>query len=763
MSITRIARLRDYGVFRNFTWPAGLCEFGRYNLIYGWNGTGKTMLSRLFRDLETKTPPSTGQVTMSVNGRDVSNAEFPQVRVAVRVFNRDFVDDTVFPTEGEVAPIFVLGRENVEKQRKVDQLKAALTKAQEELGSGRGKRRRADSDLDKFCIDRARVIKETLRSSGPNPYSNYDKSNFSRRAREMVDANDRQAHELSEAWREKLLAQHQARPKTKLPPITYRLPALKSLADAVSELLSTTVASEVIESLKKDPELSSWVHQGLELHHDRHATKCLFCGEAIPKDRMAALEAHFSTAYQEFLNKIDSQVATLKAALKTAADLSLPNAAELYEDLSSEYESAHAGLRGECDAARRVLEALISALEDKRGKAFERATLDVAVPELDTRVVDRLNGVILKHNEACEDFQSRIDDARKRLEADSVAGDLEEFVNLRDAIQASEIAVKAAAAKVEGLRSDIARLEREIVEHRQPAEELNDDLHSYLGHDELRLEVKEAGYAIMRRDTPAEALSEGETTAIALLYFLKSLRDRRFDLRKGVVVLDDPVSSLDANALYSAFGFIRERTQHAAQLLILTHNFTFFRQVRNWFHYCNRSKPRPARFYMLDCTYEDGRRCAAIRWLDPLLEQFESEYHYLFARVYRAAMAEPQPDLEQNYLLPNLARRLLEAFLAFRQPGSSGDLWQKMRLVKFDEAKKIRVLRFVHTYSHAGAVGEPEHDPSLLGEVQSVLKDLLALMQSQDADHFSAMVSLVAAVDGQADGHTEDMRGNDNA
>lgn len=143
------------------------------------------------------------------------------------------------------------------------------------------------------------------------------------------------------------------------------------------------------------------------------------------------------------------------------------------------------------------------------------------------------------------------------------------------------------------------------MEHRQPAEELNEDLNKYLGHGELQLEIRETGYVITRNSVPAESLSEGETTAIAVLYFLKSLQDRRFELNKGLVVLDDPVSSLDTNALYLAFGFIRARTTNAGQLIVLTHNFTFFREVRNWFHHLTRQgkkdiNQRPARFYMLD-------------------------------------------------------------------------------------------------------------------------------------------------------------------
>jgi len=303
--------------------------------------------------------------------------------------------------------------------------------------------------------------------------------------------------------------------------------------------------------------------------------------------------------------------------------------------------------------------------------------------------------------------------------------------------------------KVRDLGTEIDRLEREIVEHRLPAEELNEEFRKYLGHGELRLEVRETGYTITRGGVPAQALSEGEITATALLYFLKSLQDKSFDLARGIVVLDDPVSSLDANALYLAFGFIQERTKDAGQMFILTHNFSFFRQVRNWFHHLKGQNKRdinqrPARFFMLDCSRDENGRYAAIRWLEPLLERYDSEYHYLFARVYRASTETGPTGLEKNYVFPNIARRILEAFLAFRQPQASRELWQKVQAVPFDEAKKLRILRFLHTHSHSSGMGEPEHDLSVLAEGPAVLKDLLELIESEDAAHYSAMVQLVA-------------------
>ena len=145
---------------------------------------------------------------------------------------------------------------------------------------------------------------------------------------------------------------------------------------------------------------------------------------------------------------------------------------------------------------------------------------------------------------------------------------------------------------------------------------------------------------------------------------------------------------------------------------------------------------------MLNCTYEGERRVSKIQRLDPLLERYESEYHYLFARVYQS-IEGVDATLEDNYMLPNLARRVLETFLAFRQPDNSGDLWNRLGQVSFDEAKKTGILRFVHTHSHRDTIGEAEHDPSVLGESSAVLADLLDLIKSEDRSHFDAMVRLV--------------------
>jgi len=294
-------------------------------------------------------------------------------------------------------------------------------------------------------------------------------------------------------------------------------------------------------------------------------------------------------------------------------------------------------------------------------------------------------------------------------------------------------------------------VEKQVRQHQRSAEELNAEMASYLGSDELRFEVKDTGYTITRNGRPAMNLSEGERTAIALMYFLKSLADTGFDAANGIVVIDDPVSSLDSNALYCAFGYMRARTAQVGQLFVLTHNFTFFRQVRHWFEKMKgQKKPditkRPAQFYMVRAHVNGAGRNSILSTLDPLLRDFESEYQYLFKRVVdEANRTLAQDTLSPYYGLPNVARRLLEAFLAFKIPGQAGELYDKLEQVDFEVGKKSRILRFLHTYSHLDQISEPEHDVSILSETPAILKDILALINKLDTEHYNGMIDRITA------------------
>ena len=123
MRISRIARIKRNRVFRDFSWPNELPNFSRFNVIYGWNGSGKTTISTLFERLQERQPLSDGEVDfMFDNKTTISSSDIPDAVIpSVRVFNRDFVAKTVEAIgKRNVQPIYYLGKENIEKQKRTE-------------------------------------------------------------------------------------------------------------------------------------------------------------------------------------------------------------------------------------------------------------------------------------------------------------------------------------------------------------------------------------------------------------------------------------------------------------------------------------------------------------------------------------------------------------------------------------------------------------------------------------------------------------------
>ena len=761
MKLTRVGKLK-LRVFRDFAWPKDLHPFARFNLIYGWNGSGKTTLAWLLSLVEKQTALIEGEVelefdgTTKVKGSSFASAGLPQVRV----FNRDFVNATLSQTSG-IAPIYFLGKDSVEKQAQVDELRKKLAAIEPEVAKAETKTKDAEKELDDFYVNMARLIKAVLTTANSSSYNNYDKRNF-KRAVEALGAQHATVAMLTDEDKARLCSQKDAQPKPNIDKVAAASIDLDALRQEVDALVSRSVVAQTLDELTSDSRLAAWVQEGLALHSGEHASDtCRFCRQPLQATRRAALKAHFNDAFARFQKELDALLKKLKSAKQSVGSLSLPDGSRFYEALASEVTPASATIsmaRSEIEAA---LGALIARVETKRDQPFAPVATVMPIAGTSSSLGDAITGfnkIIDKHNQISAQFKASVDEACKKLEATYVAEAQAEFAKLSDAVKTATAALETVKKQHADVQAKIERLERDILEHRRAADELTAELRDYLGRDELFFETKGTGYALTRNSQPISHLSEGERTAIAFLYFLKSLQDRSFDLMNGIVVIDDPVSSLDDNALFSAFSYMKERTMEAGQIFIFTHSFSFFRLVKNWFYHLpgQRKKQiddRPARFFLLRSRrHADGSRTSELDHLDPLLEKYESEYHYLFKRVHEEAHRDDVVQLEHHYGLPNVARRLIEAFLAFRFPETSGGLGPRLERVNFDSAKKIRILRLLNTYSHADAIADPGHDPSLLAETQPVLREVLALMETVDKDHYDGLIKMLGLSDVEEQG-----------
>jgi wobble nucleotide-excising tRNase len=771
MKITRINKIKKHRVFDDFSWPSDLPDFARFNLIYGWNGSGKTTISNLFRLVQLKTPVLEGEVDFHIDGNlcpggSLATASgLPQVCV----FNKDFVEANVFSSMmqlpenkffvqvNQLRPIFFLGKESVEKQKQIEELTKFKLTEQQKFEAKIKAKSKATKALDDFCIREAKAIKDLLSSAGTNPYNNYDKSHFKAICARLAKL-DKPPALITEQQKNLLKQQKDSTPKEAIQTIDMPVTYLDEIRPRMETLLQRTVVSQVLQEYLTDPPLAEWVQQGL-VHHtgEKHSAKCKFCDSLIAEGRIAKLEAHFNDEYNRFIDELNAATTAILEAKRDLAGLQFPDKAKLYEHLVSDYVKSVADLNGYIAEATTYLVQIAKSLVEKRTQPFTSLVLETFLdktPQPNTTnaatALKSVNDLITRHNVETENFQNVVAEARKQLEQALVIEALEDFKTKAAAIEAIEAEFKILQATITDLGGKVLALEKEVVEHRQPAEELNVELRSYLGRDELKFDLYENGYQITRHGVSAKNLSEGERTAIAFLYFLKSLQAKDFTIANDIVVIDDPVSSLDANSLFCAFGYLRERTKDAGQLFILTHNFAFFRQAKNWFNHLEhqRSKDvmkRPGRFYMVEAGFVGGKRNATLKQLDPLLHRFESEYHYLFKRVHEEANSGgAKRSLEEFYGMPNIARRLLESFMAFRYPAESGELKQQLDLVIFDPAKKARILRFLHTYSHDGKIAEPEHDLSILAETPDVLKDLIEMLKAEDSKHYDEMVKLLS-------------------
>lgn len=764
--ITRISRIKGHRIFREFSWPVDLHEFGRFNLIFGWNGSGKSTLAGLFQSLEKRAAITEGSIEFTINGNAVAGSTLSTAAglPVVRVFTRDGVNASVFAAGSPLAPIYYFGEGNVENEKRLDELKAERTKTEVEHANAQRGKQSKDKELEQFCTDQAKSIKDLLTAPG-SPYNNYDRRAFRTKC-DALNKGDYSSKLLSDEEKSRLMHQKGAQAKPKVELIADVMPRLADLTHDIRVLLRKTVISQVIDCLVSLPKVAAWVQEGLALHpHDAGPVDCQFCGNALSPERIQALEAHFNDQYNSFIQELDKTNSRVEAALRSVNSTQFPDPAKLYDHLAPSYQGTQGMWNKSLDRLRDILSSLGSALMAKRDKPFESLDLDSFIVGKDSDAdkasreqLGRLNRFIEQHNQHTQDFQRTVDSARKGLEECFVAEAMTRFKGILTATQNEEARVRSADEKVRQLKQQISTLERTLIEHLTPADELNAELRSFLGRADITLAVKDTGYTITRQGQPASNLSEGEKTAIAFLYFLKSLQDKSIKIEESVVVIDDPISSLDSNALFSAFGYMKMRTKDVRQLFILTHSFSFFGQVKNWFHHIkNQKKPevtkRPARFFMLTRNLSPAGPASCITALPKLLEEHESDYHYLFKRIHEAANHEG--ELDDAYPLPNLARRLVETFLTFRYPSVTGDLVKKFDLVSFDEGKKVRILRFLNVFSHDKQIGAAEHDVSLLAEAKPVLVQVLELIKAEDERHFEQMILCLG--NSPADGGEDDV------
>lgn len=761
--IVKIRRVRDYRAFKEWTWPADLRPFQQVNLIYGVNGTGKSTLASLLQQAYQDAGWVSGMQVDVLKSDGVSRTvsiAADSVWQDVRVFNKEYVEANLRFDEqaGSAAvPLLVLGKQRVEAEAERTRTQKRLDEIADELPKHRKAAKQAKTQYQSIATDRARLIVQEIGSLA----GRYDPRSYNAaKVRQLIKSSSQDDSDVTDII--DALSLVQSASKASLPAVSMSKFSLIPLIQQTEQVLEESAVANVLSELE-DPRHGQWAQDGLALHEDR--STCIFCANVISSDRRQALADHFDTSLvtlQEKLNSLKEEVEGIRSAATAAVD-ALPRADDLFELHRDRYQTATAAVRTSLKKFVHATGTLATILDEKREALFRSYTLDISDKNSELLLTE-VSEIIEAHNATVDGFQVQQKAAGELVEKARVAEVAGEYSELEAQHEDHQAKVVALEAEDTQLRKELASIDGSDLDAEPIAAQLNDDLAHLLGRADLMFEVEGQGYRISRDGTPARHLSEGERNAISLLYFLRSLETHPTRATNSIIVIDDPVSSLDGSVLVGASTHLWTRLVGVAkcrQLFLLTHNFELFRLwASHLAHYPKPKAPEAALTYGIYEIRTGARRVAdreyrrspvILAWPSDRKVQarLQSEYHYLFWRVISALREctirpSAESDIEAATVLPNVCRRLLEGFLGFKYPALLGNLHQQIMKASdgmVGEAMRARVLRFAHAYSH-----NQEADTTLpvaRPEAVEMLHVVLEFMQIIDRGHFDAMCEAV--------------------
>lgn len=410
----KIANIRNFGVFHHFTGGA-LPEFAPFNLIYGWNYSGKTTLSRVFRCLETKEcHPDYPGATFDLQSADGTSHDHSFAEdCSVRVFNEDFRKTHLrWDSEEGFDPVLLLGAENIERLDELNKKRAQRTRLDEQRTEALSNVKTIESTISKVETDCASQIVKEL------PVGRFTKANL----RPIVAAWNGvlptpMTQEAFSAARLKVTAEQ----KDALPSLAVAAGDVSELWRHCSEILATQLGSATsISRLVDNPEIAKWVEHGRSLHED--TTRCEFCEGELTSARKSALNAHFSDEFDDLRARVASAVESLNAQRENFSGATYPKSA-FYADLHSRHFEVGRELGIARDRFNEGLAAMIEALELKHDRPFDVIAPPPHMPEKENLLVAvrRFQELINENNTRSDQFSTARNEAVEELKNNDVA------------------------------------------------------------------------------------------------------------------------------------------------------------------------------------------------------------------------------------------------------------------------------------------------------------------------------------------------------
>lgn len=712
------------------------------SFFYGPNGSGKTTISRAFA----------GYGSLQFEPEWHADAE-----MTIRVYNRDLVDQILGESK-RIPGVFVLGENSVEAQNRLEEIESpggeraqAIDKYERAQTSHKeAEERQSDAKVafktaawNKY---RALVDEHTTLLPAFTGQRGVDKNKDMLVTRLLERGAPCESESLPEL--EELLADAEAvfdtgatarNRLTVIDEFRWTEHDGSTLLEQKIVGSSEVSLSELVERLGNE----DWVQAGRQHLHNAQGL-CPFCQQKAPKDLAKQLEDMFDHRYTEQLEELKRLATAHSSWVRSIGDTVEGWSAESISYLD---EAAYQKALGTLNTINGANEKL---LEQKLGAPSELVTVSAS-----SALVDALNAVIREANTKIDAHNRLVQSQREEkpklaakcwtyladvLLREELQTYKKRSVGLQTGVDRTRETRDEASSAISKLDGEVRRLQRSVESSQPVIDEINRLLErsgftSF--HIVSSVELTD-GYMLARNGAALDerSLSEGERTFIAFLYYYFLLNGREDSAASGKIlaVIDDPISSLDSDVLFIVSTLVRDlinralsKTDHVAQVIVLTHNVYFHKEVTQRRHNDEGS----GRCYHVIRKSFTGPNIIESHAENPV----STEYERLWSEVRRASQGEQMSIIG----LENVLRRILENYFRI-----AGGIWEE-DLVQHLEPAERPVLRSLFNWVNEGSHGVFENLHYSPGTTtQQMYLDVFKHVfdKSEHAAHYRMMMGL---------------------
>tara|TARA_R110002050_G_scaffold130531_1_gene252252 strand:+ start:682 stop:2892 length:2211 start_codon:yes stop_codon:yes gene_type:complete len=643
-----------------------LDDLKKINFIYGSNGCGKTTISNFIYD-----------------NRD---AKFDSCSIAwknglplnVLVYNKGFRERNF--GNGKLNGVFTLGEATAEQIKAIDEKK-------EELKTIRADGIQKKETLDSLRLEKERLETEFKENTWTRVYKKYEpdfkeaftgtlqKESFKNKILQESKGNESKL-EAFESLKHKATTVFGEQPQSieLISTVSFER-VLEIETEEIWKKIIVGKADVDIAKLIQKLNMNDWVNQGQDFIQDNI---CPFCQEKTITDEFKKqLENYFDETY---LNDINSL-----RLLKEEYILLTQNIINQLNTIESNQKGL-SNTKLDVDKFSAFLKTLISQNATNNeyintkvkepSRSIELITL-TEQSKLIIELVRQANVEIINHNDIVVNYTNERNNLLKaiwRYLIEEYKSEIITFKNKKDGLEKGianlETKLVSKQDEYRTLDTQIKNLSRNVTSIQPTIDEINRLLKSYGFLNFEIVPAKEQGfYQIQREDgSIAEStLSEGEITFITFLYYLQLAKGgiTEDDVNnERVLIVDDPISSLDSNVLFIISTLLKEiiksvktDTGNIKQLILLTHNVYFHKEVS----FINgRSKHSNKTNFWILRKNDKVTSLQNFRMENPI----QSSYELLWQEL-------KSDQVKSSLTIQNIMRRIIENY--FKLLGKYGD------------------------------------------------------------------------------------------